>query len=103
MIQHISLPNVEVDLLEFIGDDIEFGDNVVPEDLEVKFTWSCDLCSDLLLDEILDLLGLFNLLRFDIGTLRPPPSSNDIELLGAITLVPLDLACGFESSSRLVF
>ena len=90
-----------MDLLVVLGEDVEFGDNVVPEDLEGRFNRSVDLCSDLVLEVMLDLLGLFNLLRFDIGTRLPPESSRDIELLGATT--PFDLECEVESSSRLVF
>jgi len=80
---------VEVDLLVVLGEDAEFGDSVVPFALEGRFNLSCDLCRDLVLDVILDLLGLFNLFRFDIGTRFPPESNKDIELLGAIT--PFDL------------
>ena len=74
---------------EDLGEEVEFGDKVAPDEREVRFTWSCDLCRDLVLEVILDLLGLFNLLRFDIGTRLPPLSSKDIELLGATT--PFDL------------
>lgn len=83
---------VEVDRLVLLGEAVEFGDNVVPFDLEVIFTWSCDLWRDLVLDDILDLLGLFSLFRFDMGTRLPPPSNKDIEFRGAITLAPFDLA-----------